>query len=79
MLLPKRIRKHQASYTQGHYFVMRFDGGVKAQNSVRVTLGLDPRLIRFSVVKLGSKLEDIAGVPGKTWDLKGTPEGQTRW
>jgi small subunit ribosomal protein S6 len=28
-------------------------------------MGLDPRLIRYSVVKLGSKLEDIKDVPGE--------------
>lgn len=27
-------------------------------------MGLDPRLIRYSVVKLGDKLEDIADVSG---------------
>lgn len=33
--------------------------------AVRRTLGLDPRMIRFSVVKLGDKLEEIKEVEGK--------------
>lgn len=45
---------------------MRFDAGAQGHKMVRNTLGLDPRLIRFSVVKMGHKLEDIASVPG-TW------------
>lgn len=59
-LLPKRVRKHQAYYDHGHYFVMRFDANGAAQHEVQRTLGLDPRMVRFSVVKVGSKLADIA-------------------
>jgi len=63
--LPKRTRKHQATHHEGHYFLMRFDANAKTQQTVRDTLGLDPRMIKFSVVKLGDRLEDIAGVTGK--------------
>lgn len=36
---------------------------------MRRTLGLDPRMIRYSVVKMGSKLEEIADVAGKAeWE-----------
>ena len=35
------------------------------QSNVRRTLGLDPRMINFSVVKLGDKLEEIKDVEGK--------------
>lgn len=44
---------------------MRFDSSGPVQQEVRRTLGLDPRMIRFSVVKLGSKLEEIKDVEGK--------------
>jgi len=61
--LPKRTVKHQASYTAGHYFVMRFDSSSQAQEDVRTTLGLDPRMIRFSSVKLGDgTLDGKAGI-----------------
>lgn len=43
---------------------MRFDSSGPVQSSVRRTLGLDPRMINFSVVKLGSKLEEIKAVDG---------------
>lgn len=63
--LPKPVSKHQARHTMGHHFIMRFDASGPAQQAVRRTLGLDPRMIRFSVVKMGTKLDDIKNVPGK--------------
>ncbi|KLJ09673.1 hypothetical protein EMPG_14902 [Blastomyces silverae] len=44
---------------------MRFDSSSAVQQSVRRTLGLDPRMIRFSVVKLGDKLQEIKDVSGR--------------
>lgn len=35
---------------------MRFDASAATQQSVRRSLGLDPRMIRFSVVKIGDRL-----------------------
>ncbi|KAL3414653.1 37S ribosomal protein Mrp17 [Aspergillus fumigatus] len=63
--LPKPTTKHQARYTDGHHFIMRFDASGPVQSAVRRTLSLDPRMIRFSVVKLGDKLEEIKDVEGK--------------
>ena len=64
-LLPRRTRVHQATHHSGHYFVMRFDASGQTQNMVRRTLGLDPRMLRFSVVKMGSTLEEVGKVSGK--------------
>lgn len=63
--LPKVTTKHQARYSEGHHFIMRFDASGPVQSSIRRTLGLDPRMINFSVVKLGDKLEEIKDVEGK--------------
>merc|ERR1712072_480538 len=52
-LLPKPARKQGATYHPGHYFILRFDSSAKTQHAVRRTLGLDPRMIRYSVVKMG--------------------------
>lgn len=63
--LPKKIRKHQATHVEGHYFLMRFDCNAETQKVVRDTLGVDPRMLKFSVVKMGTgKLEDISRVTG---------------
>ncbi|GAD95073.1 mitochondrial 37S ribosomal protein YmS16 [Paecilomyces variotii No. 5] len=63
--LPKPTTKHQARYTEGHHFIMRFDSSGAVQKAVRRTLGLDPRMVRFSVVKLGEKLEEIKDIDGR--------------
>ncbi|KAJ6091411.1 hypothetical protein PENARI_c003G04035 [Penicillium arizonense] len=63
--LPRVTTKHQARYSEGHHFIMRFDASGTVQSNVRRTLGLDPRMINFSVVKLGDKLEEIKNVEGK--------------
>ncbi|KAI9851522.1 MAG: hypothetical protein M1838_003476 [Thelocarpon superellum] len=64
-LLPRTVRIHQATHQAGHYFVMRFDASGPTQEMVRRTLGLDPRMVRFSVVRLGRTLEEIGTVPGR--------------
>jgi len=63
--LPRPTVKHQSRYAKGYHFIMRFDSSASVQESIRRTLGLDPRMIRFSVVKLGSTLDEIKNMPGK--------------
>jgi small subunit ribosomal protein S6 len=64
-LLPKPARKQGALYHNGHYFIMRFDSSAKTQHAVKRTLGLDPRMIRYSMVKVGTKLDEVRDVGGK--------------
>ncbi|KAL1957501.1 hypothetical protein VTO42DRAFT_5964 [Malbranchea cinnamomea] len=63
--LPRPITRHQAKYSIGHHFIMRFDSSAPVQQEIRRSLGLDPRMIRFAVVKLGSTLDEIKEVPGR--------------
>lgn len=45
---------------------MRYDANSMVQDNVRKTLGLDPRMIKFSSVKLGDgTLESISKVGSK--------------
>lgn len=45
---------------------MRYDASSKIQDDVRKTLGLDPRMIKFSSVKLGDgTLESLSKIGGK--------------
>jgi small subunit ribosomal protein S6 len=64
-LLPKPARKQGATYHNGHYFIMRFDSSAKTQHAVKRTLGLDPRMIRYSMVKVGTTLDEVKDVGGK--------------
>lgn len=57
---------------------MRFDCSPTTQEAVRTMLGLDPRMIRFGVVKLGDGtlkgMKDIEGrVKWNKWDGGGEP------
>lgn len=63
-LLPKPAKKLQTTHHYGHHFIMRFDASARAQHALRRTMSLDPRLIRYSVVKMGTKFEEIKDVPG---------------
>jgi len=71
--LTKPTRKHQATYDSGHHFIMRFDSSPKTQEIVRTTLGLDPRMIKFSVVKMGSTLQEIKDVAGQVEWRRSSP------
>ncbi|KAL9048899.1 MAG: hypothetical protein Q9162_007491 [Coniocarpon cinnabarinum] len=64
-LLPKPLRRYQTMHHTGHYFVMRFDSSVQTQHDVQRTLKLDPRLLRYGIVKMGKTLQDIADIGGK--------------
>lgn len=58
---------------------MRFDSSGAVQSSIRRTLGLDPRMINFSVVKLGDKLEEIKDINGKVeWNNLSTIADQIK-
>lgn len=63
--LPKPTTKHQARYTEGHHFIMRFDASAPVQSAVQRTLGLDPRMIRFSVIKMGNTLGETKDIDGQ--------------
>jgi small subunit ribosomal protein S6 len=59
------MRKNTVTHNTGHYFVVRFDSSARTQHAVRRTLGLDPRMLRYSVVKMGSTLEELRSVVGE--------------
>jgi len=71
---PTKGPKGSAKHHIGHYFIMRFDASPQTQHSVRRTLGLEPRLLRFSCVRLGRSLGDIAEFGGKPDEWKDNPE-----
>ncbi|KZZ90099.1 37S ribosomal protein Mrp17 [Ascosphaera apis ARSEF 7405] len=63
-MLPKPTTKHQTRHTHGHHFIMRFDAPSEIQQQIRNTLSLNPRMIRFGVVKLGDRLDQIKDIGG---------------
>ena len=70
---------HRKYYT-GHYFIMRFDSDGRTQHMVRRTMSLDPRLLRYSVVKMGHRLEEISDVGGRAEEWTDVPGAEgARW
>ncbi|CAN8096568.1 unnamed protein product [Discula destructiva] len=66
--LPRALSKNQQLYHNGHYFVMRYDAGARAQESVRNTMRLDVRVLRATSVKLGDgKLETLSKFGQINW------------
>ena len=73
--LPKPIKKFQATHDEANYFTMLFDSNRKlyvycvsdcsavVQKQVALTLNLDPRVLRHSVVKIGDRLQTLALPP----------------
>lgn len=56
---------------------MRFDSSVQTQHEVQRTLKLDPRLLRYGVVKMGKTLHDIADIGGKVAWTGGEEGGES--
>lgn len=75
--LPRPTVKYQTQHHKGHYFVMQFDCSATTQQEVRRQLGLNPHMIRFSVVKLGDKLGGYRNQKGKIEDVVG--DGRKEW
>lgn len=55
---------------------MRFDSSADTQHEIRRTLGLDPRMVRFSIVKMGHRLS--GGWGGKLGAMEDIP-GKVEW
>ncbi|MCJ1352907.1 MAG: 28S ribosomal protein S6, mitochondrial [Icmadophila ericetorum] len=70
-LLTKPIRIHKKHYSDGHHFIMRYDCASHTQSNVRKMLKLDPRVIRFGVVKMGSRSAGGNGTLEGIKDLEG--------
>ena len=52
--LPRAVSLNQTRYSKGHYFVLRYDAGIRTHQDVTRTLRVDPRVIRAVGVNLGA-------------------------
>ena len=56
---------------------MRFDASPSAQQMVKKTVAIDPRMVRCGMVKMGETLREIAPVGGRVeWMKKRTDWGR---
>ncbi|MCJ1329467.1 hypothetical protein MMC10_006147 [Thelotrema lepadinum] len=76
-LLTKPINRRTARYTEGHHFIMRFDCAPSTQDAVKRMLGVDPRMLKFGVVKVGDgTLGGMMDKAGVNWTR--LEEGESR-
>jgi len=66
--LPQRMRRHQQYYTEGDYWFMNFDASPRTLQGLNSLLRKDPRVIRWTMLKEGEKLEDIVRLKQQTID-----------
>ncbi|KAJ7647237.1 ribosomal protein S6 [Roridomyces roridus] len=58
--LPQRLRRHGNYHEIADYWTMHFDTSPRTLLSLNGLMRRDPRVIRWTVLKLGSRPEDIA-------------------
>ncbi|CAO1631709.1 unnamed protein product [Sympodiomycopsis kandeliae] len=57
--LPQRARRHQQYHTKGDYFLMHFDTNPPVLSQLSSRLRMDPRVVKWTTLKLGDKLHEI--------------------
>ncbi|KAJ6558617.1 ribosomal protein S6 [Mycena vulgaris] len=58
--LPQRMRRHGNYHEIGDYWTMHFDTAPRTLLTLNSIMRRDPRVVRWTVLKLGSRPEDIA-------------------
>ncbi|KAM6502199.1 Ribosomal protein S6 [Amanita muscaria] len=60
LTLPQRMRRHKVYHQRGDYWTMHFDTSPHTLQSLNKLMRQDPRVIRWTVLNLGSKVENVA-------------------
>ncbi|KAH7913170.1 hypothetical protein BJ138DRAFT_1002848 [Hygrophoropsis aurantiaca] len=64
--LPQKMQRHRQTYTHGDYWTMHFDTSPRTLRTLGGIMRRDPRVIRWTMLKLGEKVEDVVLPPEKT-------------
>ncbi|ESK97151.1 37s ribosomal protein mrp17 [Moniliophthora roreri MCA 2997] len=59
-VLPQRMKRHKQIHSLGDYWTLHFDASPRTIQSLNKIMRQDPLVVRWTVLKLGSKVEDIA-------------------
>ncbi|KIJ67891.1 hypothetical protein HYDPIDRAFT_107422 [Hydnomerulius pinastri MD-312] len=57
--LPHVMRRRRQNFTVGDYWTMYFDASPRTLNSLTAMARRDPRVIRWTMLKQGDKVEDV--------------------
>jgi len=64
--LPQRMHRHKQYFSIGDYWTMHFDASPRTLRSLNMLMKSDPRVIRWTTLKLGEKVEDVVQDPSRT-------------
>ncbi|PWN19965.1 hypothetical protein BCV69DRAFT_313173 [Microstroma glucosiphilum] len=73
--LPQRTKRHQQYHYEGDHFLLQFDTSPPVLSVLNSRLRADPRVVKWTALKLGEKLHEITprGTSGGYNDLLGPP------
>ncbi|KAG6916669.1 hypothetical protein DXG01_005893 [Tephrocybe rancida] len=60
LTLPQRMRRHKTAHTIGDYWTLNFDTAPRTLRSLNAIMRRDPRVIRWTVLKLADKVDAVA-------------------
>jgi len=66
--LPQRMRRHQQYHQIGDYWTMHFDASPRSMRGLDRIMRADARVVRWTMLKLGDKVQDVVLPPSKTVD-----------
>ncbi|KAG6849831.1 hypothetical protein H0H93_004640 [Arthromyces matolae] len=72
--LPQRMRRHKAIHSIGDYWTLHFDTAPRTLTSLNAIMRRDPRVIRWTLLKLADKVEDVAEEGLKAIEAKAIEE-----
>ncbi|CEH19402.1 Mitochondrial ribosomal protein MRP17 [Ceraceosorus bombacis] len=64
-VLPQRTRRHQVWHSQGDHFFLQFDTNPRVLGTLSSRLRADPRVIKWTTLKLGDRLDQISPDPAR--------------
>ncbi|KAJ4002152.1 ribosomal protein S6 [Lentinula boryana] len=58
--LPQRMKRHAGYSNYGDYWTLHFDTSPRTLKSLNKIMRQDPLVLRWTILKLGAKVEDLA-------------------
>ena len=74
-LLTHPLNRNLQHHTEAQHFVMRFDCSPRTMLDLKRKLAMDPRMVRYAIVKM--QQQKLGGVPGRGAGMEGV--GDVRW
>ncbi|KAF9793425.1 ribosomal protein S6 [Thelephora terrestris] len=64
--LPQKMRRQKQIFNYGDYWFMHFDASPKTLKGLHTLLRKDPRVIRWTMLKEGEKVQDVVELKDQT-------------